>query len=242
MRFHSLASGSKGNAFVVENGTCKLMIDAGTTQKKIKENLQSLGLTIDLLDCVLITHDHSDHISAIKLFKNHTVYSPTKVDIDYIKIEPYETFHHGSFTIKTIATSHDKENSVAYIIEDNHHKLVFITDTGYIRNDDLQYLQGADIIIMESNHDPELLMKTNRPYLTKQRILSDKGHLSNETAGTILSQIVSSNTREILLAHLSEEGNTEELALNTVRRYLNGYQGQLRALKQYEIVSGDLEG
>ncbi len=240
MKFHSIASGSKGNVFIVENGTTKLIIDAGTTQKNIKGALETLEISLDQLDCLLITHDHSDHISAINLFKNHKVYSPTEVKVQYEAIEPYQTFNHGSFTITSIATSHDTENSVAYIIKDDKHKLVFITDTGYIRNDDLQYLKDADIIVMESNHDPELLMQSNRPYITKQRILSDKGHLSNETAGTILSQIVSDKTQEILLAHISEEANTDSLALETAKRYLNGFKGQLRVLQQHEIVSGEL--
>lgn len=240
MKYHSIASGSKGNVFVVENGTTKLIIDCGTTQKNIKNSLEMLDITLDQLDAVLITHDHSDHISAINLFKNHQVYSPTQVKVDYTHIEPYEAFEHGSFKIKSIATSHDTDISVGYIIEDTDHKLVLITDTGYIRNDDLQYLKDADVIVMESNHDPELLMQTNRPYITKQRILSDKGHLSNETAGTILSQIVSANTKDILLAHLSEEANTSDLALETVQRYLNGYDGTLRVLEQHTIISGKL--
>lgn len=241
MKYHMIASGSKGNVFVLENGTTKILIDCGTTQKNIKQNLENLEMSIDDLDAVLITHDHSDHISAINLFKNHTVYSPSTLNIQYKHVEPYVAFNHGSFSIMPIATSHDTEFSVGYVIEDPNHKLVYITDTGYIRNEDLKLMKDADLIVMESNHDPAMLMKTKRPYHIKQRILSDTGHLSNDSAGTILSQIVSSNTQDILLAHLSEEANTESLAYETVSRYLNGYSGSLRVGRQYEVISGALK-
>lgn len=241
MIYHLIASGSKGNAFVLENGSSKLLIDCGTTQRNIKSSLESLAIDLHQLDAVLITHDHVDHISALNLFKNHTIYSPTPLKQNYQEIKPYEKFTHGSFEIMAIATSHDTDISVGYIIEDPHHKCVYITDTGYIRNDDLKLLQGADIIVMESNHDPKMLMDTNRPYHIKQRILSDTGHLSNDSAGTILSQIVSQNTQEIILAHLSDEANTEDLAKETVSQYLENYQGALKVGKQHAIVSGQIK-
>lgn len=242
MIYHMIASGSKGNVFVLENGESKLLIDCGTTQRNIKNNLNKLNIELDDLDCVLITHDHSDHISAINLFKNHPVYSPIGLNIETMPIIPYQTFKHGSFTITPIATSHDTIDSVGYIIEDTDHKLVYITDTGYIRNEDLNLLLDADIIVLESNHDPKMLMDSKRPYYIKQRILSDTGHLSNDKAGTILAQIVSDNTQEVVLAHLSDEANTEELAFDTVSRYLNGFKGRLKVGKQHEVVSGKIKG
>ncbi|HZJ86831.1 MAG TPA: MBL fold metallo-hydrolase, partial [Erysipelothrix sp.] len=136
----------------------------------------------------------------------------------------------------------DTIDSVGYIIEDTDHKLVYITDTGYIRNEDLNLLLDADIIVLESNHDPKMLMDSKRPYYIKQRILSDTGHLSNDKAGTILAQIVSDNTQEVVLAHLSDEANTEELAFDTVSRYLNGFKGRLKVGKQHEVVSGKIKG
>lgn len=241
MRYHLIASGSKGNAFLLENGSTKVLIDCGTTQRNIKNNLERLDISIHDLDAILITHDHSDHIQAINLFKNHTVYAPKTLSIKTDLVMPYESFEVGNFKIIPIQTSHDTEISVGYVIEDEDHKLVYITDTGYVRNEDLNYLKKADLIVLESNHDPELLMKTNRPYHIKQRILSDTGHLSNDSCGTILSQIVSDKTQEILLAHLSDEANTEILAEETVRRYLNGYQGSLRVGRQYEVISGALK-
>lgn len=238
MNYHLLASGSKGNAFILENGVSKLLIDCGMTQRYLKTSLSELNIELSDLDAVLITHDHIDHVSAINLFKNHQIYSPGSLKVNHEIIKPYEKFNHGSFEIMAIPTSHDTDISVGYVIEDPKHKLVYITDTGYIKNEDLKYLKDAEIIVMESNHDPELLMKTNRPYHIKQRILSDKGHLSNESAGTILSQIVSDKTQEIILAHLSEEANTEDLAYETVRTYLGAYDGEIKVGRQTEIVSG----
>lgn len=240
MKFHMLASGSKGNAFILEKNDTKLLIDCGTTKRYFLNSLNLLEISIEDFDGILITHNHSDHIKQINIFKDHPfVFSPEQLNIDHHFVYAYEPFMIDDFEIFPLPTSHDAEVSVGYVISDREHKLVYMTDTGYVKEEHLQYMYGADYIVMESNHDPELLMKTKRPYYIKQRILSDSGHLSNDDAGEVLGKIVTSATKEIILAHLSEEANREDIALDTVSKYLNGYKGKLKVGKQYEILSSD---
>lgn len=240
MKFYMLASGSKGNAFILEKQNTKILIDCGTTKKYLMNSFDVLNIEPRELNSIFITHNHVDHIRQIKSFQNHPrVYAPEPLDIHHEIVFPYQSFQVENFNILPLPTSHDAESSVGYVIQDNEHKLVYMTDTGYVKSSHLEYMKDADYIILESNHDPDLLMKTKRPYFVKQRILSDSGHLSNDHAGQVLSQIVTSKTKEIVLAHLSEEGNTENLALSTVRKYLNGYGGKLKVGKQYEIVSSE---
>lgn len=242
MKFHMLASGSKGNAFILETETGSILIDCGTTKKYLTQSFETLNYRVEEFESLLITHDHSDHISQIKLFEEHPfVYTPMPVKINHSIVNPYENIKSSKFNILPIPTSHDADLSVGYIIEDKNKKIVYVTDTGYIREQDMLLMKDADVIVLESNHDPEMLMKTKRPYYIKQRILSDYGHLSNEKAGMVLNQIVTNKTQEIVLAHLSQEANTEALALETVQKYLNGYKGNIRVGKQYEIISGELK-
>ncbi|WP_323611763.1 MBL fold metallo-hydrolase [Erysipelothrix enhydrae] len=238
MKYSMLASGSKGNCCLVESHGVRIMIDCGTTKRYLKQSFESLELTFDDVDCVLITHDHSDHTSQLKHFSHHQIYCPSEVVFNHTKVEPYIPFHVGPFIITAVKTSHDADDSVGYIVDDGSRKLVYITDTGYIREQDFELIRDADYYILESNHDPELLMQTNRPYAIKRRILSDTGHLSNEEAGVLLSKVVSEKTKEILLAHLSSEANDEYLALSTVRELVDNEGIEFNVAKQFEIVIG----
>lgn len=236
-----LASGSKGNAFILDTHDTKILIDCGTTQRYLKDAFARIGYDKNMFDSIFITHNHSDHISQIRMFKDHpSIYSPEALVVDHELVLPYDTINIGSISVLPLATSHDADVSVGYVIEAGGKKLVYMTDTGYVKDSDLKYMMDADLIVLESNHDPQLLMSTRRPYMIKQRILSDYGHLSNDDAGRILSKIISDNTQEVILAHLSGEANNEELALNTVAKYLNGYKGRLRAARQFEILTGQI--
>ena len=237
MKFSVIASGSKGNACVVSSqGTC-LLIDCGTTQRYLKQSLGKIDLNIEDLDALLITHDHSDHTRQVKMFRNHLIYSPVDLEVQSKRVYPYEAFALGAFTILPIRTSHDAEISVGYVLDDGMHRLVYITDTGYIREKDYPLISNADFYVLESNHDPSLLMKTNRPYTIKRRILSESGHLSNEQSASILSEVVGEKTKEVFLAHLSEEANTEGLAYETVRAALPKTIDVFVA-RQHEMVFG----
>lgn len=242
MKFHLLASGSKGNACIIESRLSKIMIDVGSTQRYLKTRFLEMGFKRDDLDAVLLTHDHSDHIAQLNSFKHLPIYAPFELNNggERTVVVPYEIFRINELTILPIALSHDREMTVAYIIDDGQQKLVYLTDTGYVRNQDLIHLTNADYYIIEANYDPELLMLTSRPYPLKQRILSDRGHLSNDDCGWILRQVIGDRTQEIVLAHLSEEANTPEIALSCVRSYVDTtqYQGSIVAAVQFDVVSG----
>lgn len=233
-----LASGSKGNACIIEIDGKRILIDCGTTKRYLVNSFQSLDLKFEDVDIVLITHDHSDHTSQIRHFTHAEIFSPSTHEISTNLIRPYESFNWNGIDILPIKTSHDDESSVGYVITRDDIKLVYITDTGYIRDQDLSYIKNATFYILESNHDPAMLMQTARPYHIKQRILSDEGHLSNDDAGLILSKVVGSKTRQIILAHLSLQANTEELALQTVKSHLANDAIVVKAARQFEVVIG----
>lgn len=238
MKYTILASGSKGNACIVESQGVRLMIDCGTTKKYLTQRFTEIDMIFSDIDALLITHDHTDHTSQIKHFQESTLFSPSTLNWEYQHVIPYESFKFAHFDIFPIKTSHDVQDSVGYIICDGYETLVYITDTGYIRDYDLQFLKGADYYILESNHDPELLMQTRRPYSIKRRILSDTGHLSNEEAGLVLSKIVDANTKEIVLAHMSEEANEVALALSTVQELVDNEHIDFNVAKQFELMFG----
>ncbi|CAM3712729.1 MBL fold metallo-hydrolase [Erysipelothrix urinaevulpis] len=238
MKYTVLASGSKGNACLIETEEAKILIDCGTTKKYLVTSLESIDVQIEDIDTLLITHDHSDHTRQINTFKNHHVLTPTKLSIPHEQIEAYQPFELHGFTIMPIQTSHDAELSFGYVIHYKEKKLVYITDTGYIRRSDYEHIRNADYYVLESNHDSDMLMKTRRPYAIKRRILSETGHLSNDQAGSILSEVVGEKTKEVILAHLSEEANTDQLAQRTVKSYLVNSDINVYVAKQHEILIG----
>lgn len=237
MKYTVLASGSKGNCTLIEYKEHKILIDCGTTKKYMVSSLEDLDVEIGGIDALFITHNHSDHVKQVKHFKDHPIFSPEPI-LDASIVTPYQKFNFKEFEVLPIPTSHDAGISVGYVISTSQSRLVYITDTGYIKEQDLEIIKGADYYILESNHDPVMLMKTQRPYIIKQRILSDSGHLSNADAATILSKIVTTQTKEIVLAHLSLEANSENLALETSQKSLQQYDVEIKVARQFEPIQG----
>lgn len=228
MKVSVLSSGSKGNTTYIETKEAKILIDAGNSCKYIIEKLSELNVNPSELDAILITHTHVDHIKGLPVLLkkiNPCVYLTKKMHpyLDYL--ENYHFIEKDTFTIKdiqvnVIKTSHDTEDSVGYIINNGHKSIVYITDTGYINRKYFTLLQNRDIYIMESNHDVEMLNNGKYPFELRQRILSDKGHLSNYDSSKYLSKFIGDKTKYILLAHLSEENNTKDLAYDTLTNRL----------------------
>lgn len=227
MKIAVLASGSKGNCTYIETACTKSLIDIGMSNLYIENNLIDLGINPDTIQNIFITHTHVDHVAGLKVFlkKHHpTVFLTIKMYEELsktISFEHYEIIEDdvviGDTIVSNFKTSHDTEDSVGYIFTNQDKSLVYVTDTGYIQEKTLKKLANKDIYIMESNHDVKLLMDNpHYPYQTKQRILSDRGHLSNKDSAYYLSNIVGNKTKYIILAHLSEQNNTPSLAKQTL--------------------------
>lgn len=235
MKFALLASGSKGNCCLVKHKDTKIMIDCGTTGKYLKTCFNRLSYDPLQTDALLITHTHKDHVSQVKLFDRLPTYASSPLITDRLSsIDPYDILQIKDFKIMALPMSHDCEGTVGFTIECEGEKMVYITDTGYIKEDVKQYIKGADYYVFESNHDVEMLMQTKRPVFVKQRIINDYGHLCNEDSANILSEIIDVHkTKEIVLAHISQEGNTREKALRTLQETLHRKQIKHDHMKLY---------
>ena len=226
MKFALLASGSKGNCCLIHHKDTNLVIDCGSTRKYLKECFTRLEYDYQQSDALLITHTHTDHVSQIKLFKDIETYATQDIDTPHLHtIAPYQTFTIKDIRITVLPMSHDCEGTVGYVLEADGEKMVYVTDTGYIREEVKTYIHDADYYVFESNHNIEMLMQTARPVYIKQRIINEYGHLCNEDSAQILSEVISpTKTKEIVLAHISQEGNTRELALETLEKTLDEKQ------------------
>ncbi len=225
-----LASGSKGNSTLIQTKTANFLIDAGSNAKNINEKLKENNLTLSDINYILISHTHADHTSALKVITNK--YKPTIIlsevmynDLDYLKDYDNILFLKDNLKldgviIENIKTSHDASDSRGYIITEDSSSIVQITDTGYINQKYFDELKNKNLYIMESNHNLEMLMNGRYPKWLKARVASDVGHLSNESSAFYLSKLIGSNTKKVILAHLSEENNTPSLAIETLKNEL----------------------
>ena len=230
MRVRVLSSGSKGNCTYVETKNHKVLIDIGTSSLYVEKSLKSIGVNPEDVDIVLVTHAHIDHVAGIKVFSkkyNPLVYISEKIlKESNIKIENISSEEEinidSDIKIKSIRLSHDVDDIKGYVIEEDDTSMVYITDTGYINESNFDYIKNKNLYVFESNHDVEKLMNNPKyPHHTKIRILSDKGHLSNKDSAYYLSRLIGDNTKYVILAHISEQNNTEDLALETLKETLD---------------------
>ena len=238
MELYTLASSSAGNAALVRSGGTTLLIDAGISARRIAQSLAALGLTPDALDAVLITHEHSDHIRGLAtLTKKYPVaVCATRgtarclpCAAEAIRVfDAGDAFPIGSLTVRSFRTSHDAADSVDYRIDAPDGSVGFLTDTGYVTEDAVDALTGVDALLLEANHDVDMLRCGPYPYHLKQRILSDHGHLSNDAAADFALHCAENGTRDVLLAHLSAENNTPTTAEYAVARRLQAAGFSLR--------------
>lgn len=227
MKVCVLSSGSKGNSTYVETTKHKILIDIGTSCLYAEKKLKEIGVEPDSIDIVLITHAHVDHVAGLKVFckkYNPTVYisdaiqNEAKLSIQNVINDTAIDINDG-VTIKSITLSHDVSDIKGYLIEENKSSMVYITDTGYISEKTFDNIINKKLYVFESNHDVEMLMNNSKyPHHTKIRILSDKGHLSNKDSAYYLSKLIGSETKYVVLAHISEQNNTEELALEAFKK------------------------
>ena len=226
MKIKTLASGSKGNCTIVLCEDTKIIIDMGISYLTLKRSLEENSLSLDDFSGILITHCHNDHIKGLASLVKHSqlnVYIPEAMYDSIKEYVPYpkcifveDEFFINDVKIELIHTSHDAPYSVGFIIEKENKSIVYVTDTGYINRKYLAKMVGKNAYLIESNHDEKMLMDGPYPRYLKERVISDRGHLSNKTTAKYLKKIVNSNTNNIILAHLSEINNTEEKALEAM--------------------------
>ncbi|MDD4187977.1 MAG: MBL fold metallo-hydrolase [Bacilli bacterium] len=226
-----LASGSKGNSTLIKTKNHKILVDAGMSVKYLEDQLRLAEVLIKDIDYIFITHTHTDHISALNnMLKKYTptIVLTTKMfeDLKFLKnydriIILEEDLMLGSLIVESIPTSHDASDSRGYCFTEADDSVVLITDTGYINRKYFKKISNKKIYIFESNHDIEMLQNGKYPNWLKQRVYSPVGHLSNERASFYLSKIIGPNTKQIILAHLSEENNSPEIALANIKDCFN---------------------
>jgi phosphoribosyl 1,2-cyclic phosphodiesterase len=264
-RISILASGSTGNATLLETGRTTLLIDAGLGRKEIFRRFEALGRRQpERVDAVLITHEHSDHSSAVAQLARHWncpayLTEPThreivkmytedpekpgkKATIDRVEhIRPGERFQIGDIEINPFAIPHDAVDPVGYAFRTNGTKVAIVTDLGYMPELVKQHLREADFLILESNHDLEMLKVGPYPWHIKQRVMSRTGHLSNAIVSEFLadSEVFDGRARHVVLAHLSEQNNNPEVARISAEEALNrrpsefAFSGSLHIASQY---------
>lgn len=224
MKICVLASGSKGNSSYIETNQTKSLVDIGMSAGYIAKSLKNIGVNPSDIQRIFITHTHTDHIAGLKVFlkKYHpTVYLTGKMekelgfDIDD-KVYIDEGVSIADLDVGVVKTSHDAADSNGYIFSSLNKSIVYITDTGYIHVKNFDKLKNKSVYVFESNHDIRMLKEGKYPYYLQQRILSDKGHLSNKDSAYYLSEFIGDNTEKIILIHLSEENNKPEVALKTL--------------------------
>ncbi len=233
-RIISLYSGSSGNAFLIVTPHARLLIDAGKNAKALTRALDEAGCPIETINAVFITHDHRDHTSALPvLIKHHPMPvhaveataqviahgAPETLLQCLCRHTPLFCERVGDVTVRSFITPHDSEFSVGYLleVEDEQgkiHKIGYATDLGYVTEEVRDALSGCESVVLESNHDPDMLLTGPYPYLIKQRILSRYGHLSNEDCAALASELAEKGMRHLMLAHLSEQNNEPDVAYN----------------------------
>lgn len=227
---YTLASSSKGNSVYVRLGNDEILIDAGISAKRICDSLLSVGTDISHIKAIFVTHEHSDHVSGLETIskKYHIPIHITEPSAQMFLRSSKSQFaaavsmihpiifteQVGSLTVRSFATSHDSASSVGYVITDgsDEHTLAIATDLGCITDEVSDSLIGIRNVILESNHDENMLLCGAYPYELKRRILSNRGHLSNEAAAAFVYRLAEAGTKRILLAHLSQDNNLPELA------------------------------
>lgn len=245
MKFYILASGSKGNATLVESRGYLMLIDAGLTKTRLKETFAKTPHTLEQVQAVLFTHEHSDHAMGKDFFPEHIRYASqgTMPVLPTNLLTPYESVYFQHLKVTPLPISHDARNPVGFVIEDGNSSLVYMTDTGYISEKNLSWMKNRHHYILESNHNVKMLLQTNRTQDLKVRILGDNGHLSNEDSAMFFSEMMGELTKSIYLAHISEEANTPTLALETYQKVLRKRRRLTPNLKieltqQYDVVIG----
>ncbi|HKK95111.1 MAG TPA: MBL fold metallo-hydrolase [Anaerovoracaceae bacterium] len=224
--FFSVASSSSGNSYILLNENVGIILDVGVSGKKIKNALNEYKIPYEHIKGILITHEHTDHIKSVgivaKTFYNSKIYCSKGTEMASSRIcaldenrkqivSAGDSFYIENILIKVFVLSHDAQEPIGYSFECDNKKIVVVTDTGKVTEDIQREMIDSDMILLESNHEVAMLEVGSYPYHIKRRILSDLGHLSNETAANALCEVIKKRKKgkplEVLLGHISSENN-----------------------------------
>lgn len=237
LRFSILASGSSGNATLIETADQTILVDCGLSGKKIEHLFSEVGRSMTDVDAILVTHEHVDHIKGlgvlarryeVPVYANAKTWAAMETSIGEINsaqkfqfdMETVKSF--GSLQVESFGVSHDAAEPMFYIFHSGKKKFVMITDTGYVSDRMKGHIANADAYLFESNHDVGMLRMGRYPWNVKRRILGDEGHVSNEDAGIAMSEVIGDATKRIYLGHLSKDNNMKDLARMAVSQTLAG--------------------
>ena len=235
LRFSPLFSGSSGNATYIGCDDAHILVDAGVSGTRVCQELMRVGVDPRMLNAILVTHEHADHIKGIGILSRKydlPVFATEGTwqgmydkigpiaEKNRIIFDPDQDFFMGSIDITPFSIPHDAAQPVGFTFEVDGAKLALATDLGCIRDSWLKHVLESDAVILESNYDPNMLIAGPYPYELKKRIQSRHGHLSNDDAGHVATELVRCGTRQIILGHLSKENNFPELALRSCELYL----------------------
>lgn len=232
-RFASLGSGSEGNGLIVESGSTRVLMDCGFSVSETRARLARLGLTPKELDAVIVTHEHSDHIGGVArlaakyelpVWCTHGTYISWRMQTDALPwvemIDPHQSFSVGELEIQPFAVPHDAREPVQFVFRATERKLGVLTDAGHITPHIAASLSGVNALVLECNHDADMLANGAYPPSLKKRVGGQYGHLENRQAAALLKQMDVSGLRHLIAAHLSQKNNQPELARNALAHVL----------------------
>jgi len=232
LKIASIASGSNGNCYYLENDNDAILVDAGISTKKIVERMANLGLSMSKVRGVFISHEHTDHVLGVNVLSRKysvPVFMTQKTYSSYGKIikdslinffSPGKQVKLGKIQVNTFLKSHDAAEPCSFLVSVEKRNVAVMTDIGLKCSNVIDHIKNADAIFLESNYDDHMLQKGPYPAFLKARISSELGHLSNTQAGMIALEHASSRLKYIFLSHLSENNNTPELAFNTFNNFI----------------------
>lgn len=252
--FCSLASGSSGNCYLIRCDETALLVDVGISGKRIFEGLEYTNTPLENVQAILVTHEHIDHVQSLpivtrkavnaKAYANEATWANINKKVADEKKEYFCTgdeFYIGKILVKTFPLSHDAADPVGYSFYAEGRQISIVTDSGCITPEIFDEIVDADLLVLEANHEVEVLQMCSYPYKTKRRILGDSGHLSNVTAGKCICRLMEAKdkARRILLGHLSQQNNEPELAKMTITNILNEEEIYIGDRLQVEVIRRD---
>ncbi|UCD86347.1 MAG: MBL fold metallo-hydrolase [Desulfobacterales bacterium] len=246
-----LSSGSKGNAIYISDGRSSILVDAGLSAVEIERRLRSRALDPKYLDAIVVSHEHADHIQGVgplsrryqlPVHINELTLAASGAQLgavyETIKFHPGKAFCIGDLCLHPFSVSHDASDSVGFTVQDDATKIGIVTDLGIATQLVCHHLKGCSLIVLEANHDLQMLEEGPYPWHVKQRIQSRRGHLSNEASRDLLGEVSHSSLRHVILAHISETNNDPDRALSVVGEAVSHHRTQLSVAWQH--VAGEI--